>query len=78
MGQVCTTGTSWIHDEWNPVKWIDGWSLDEWNDDWSVGWHEDCEQTSNTSVISFFHESSEWVKYEPGHSSYSQHIASEL
>ena len=28
MGHVCTTDTSWIHDEW---------SLDEWNDGWSSG-----------------------------------------
>ena len=29
-------------------------ALDEWNDDWSsVGWHEDCEQTYDTSVSSF-------------------------
>ena len=34
----------------------------EWND-WScVGWHEDCEQTHDTSVSSFSLESSEWVK----------------
>ena len=62
VGQVCTTETSWIHDEWDDDEWNDGWSLDEWNDDWSgVGWHEDCEQTYNTSVRSFSHESSEWV-----------------
>ena len=55
MGQVCTTETSWIHDEWSPDEWNDGWRLDEWNDDWSgVVWHEDCEQTYNTSVSSFF------------------------
>ena len=31
--------------------------------DWSgVGWHEDCEQTYNTSVSSFSLESSEWAK----------------
>ena len=49
MGHVCTTGTSWIHDEWN-----DGLSLDEWNDDLSsVGRHEDCEQTYDTAVCSF-------------------------
>ena len=62
MGQVCTTETSWIHDEWSPHEWNDGWSLDEWNDDWSgVGWHEDCEQTYNTSVSSFSLESSAGV-----------------
>ena len=54
MGQVKTTDTSWIHEEWSP---------DEWNDDWSrVGWHEDCEQTHDTSVSSFSLESSECVK----------------
>ena len=47
----------------SPDEWNDGWSLDEWNDDWScVGWHEGCEQTFDTSVSSFSHESSEWVK----------------
>ena len=60
MGQVCTSETSWIHDQWS--HWNDGWSLDEWNDDWSgVGWHEDCEQTYNTFVSSFSLESSELV-----------------
>ena len=54
MGHVCTTDTSWIHDEWSPDERHDGWSLDEWNDDWSlVGWQEDCEQTCDTSVSSF-------------------------
>ena len=63
MGQVYTTDTSWIHDEWSPDEWNDGWSLDDWNDDWScVGWHEDCEQTHDTSVSSFSLESSEWAK----------------
>ena len=62
MGQVCTTETSWIHDGWSPDEWNDGWSLDERNDDWSgVRWHEDCEQTYNTSVGSFSLESSEWA-----------------
>ena len=37
--------------------------MDQWNDDWiCVGWHEDCEQTYDTSVSSFSHESSERVK----------------
>ena len=49
MGHVCTTDTSWIHDEWNPDEWNDGWSLDERSDDWSsLGGHEDCEQTYAT------------------------------
>ena len=62
MGQVCTTETSWIHEEWSDEEWNDNWSLDEWNDDWSgVGWHEDCEQTYSTSVSSFSLESSERV-----------------
>ena len=62
MGHVCTTDTSWIHDEWSHDEWNDGWSLDEWNDDWSsVGWHDDCEQTYHTSVSSFSLGSSEWV-----------------
>ena len=51
---VCTTDTSWIRGEWSPDEWNDGWSFDEGNDDWSsVGWHEDCEQTYDTSVSSF-------------------------
>ena len=62
MGQVCTTETSWIHDEWSLDEWNDGWRLDKWNDDWSgVGWHEDCEQTYNTSASSFSFVSSERV-----------------
>ena len=37
--------------------------LDEWNDDWScAGWHEDCEQTHDTSESSFSLENSEWAK----------------
>ena len=53
-GHVCATDTSWIHDERSHEEWNDGWSLDERNDDWSsVGWHEDCEQTYDTSVSSF-------------------------
>ena len=63
MGQVCTTGTSWIHEEWSADEWNDGWCLDEWNDDWScVGWHENCEQTHDTSVSSFSLTRSEWMK----------------
>ena len=51
MGQVCTTETSWIHEEWSP---------DEWNEDGScVGWHEDCERRCCTTVSSFSLESSE-------------------
>ena len=54
LGHVCTTDTSWIHDEWSPDGWNDGWSLYEWNDDWSsVGRHEGCEQTYDTSISSF-------------------------
>ena len=54
IGLVCTTDTSWTHDEWRPDEWNDGWSLEQWNDDWSsVGWHEDCEQTTDISVSSF-------------------------
>ena len=26
MGQVCITGTSWIHEKWSPDQWNDGWS----------------------------------------------------
>ena len=60
MGQVCTTDTSWIHEEWRPDEWNDGWSLDEWNGEWNcVAWREDCEQTHVSSVSSF---SPEWVK----------------
>ena len=29
MGQLCTTETSWFHDEWSPNEWNDGWSVDE-------------------------------------------------
>ena len=63
MGHVCTTNTSWVHDEWSPDQWHDGWILDEWNDDWSsVGWHEGWEQTYDTSASSFSLDSSECAK----------------
>ena len=62
LRQVCTTDTSWVHDEWRRDEWNDGWSYDVWNDDWSCsGWHGDCQQTCNTSVSSFSLEISEWV-----------------
>ena len=35
MGQVYTTDTSWIHEEWSLDERNDGWSFDEWNDDWN-------------------------------------------
>ena len=40
----------------------DGWSLDDWNDDGSsVGWHEDWEQTCETSVNPLSIESFDFV-----------------
>ena len=53
MRRVCATDTSLIHDEWSPDEWNDGWSLDESNDRSSVAWHEECEQTYDTSASSF-------------------------
>ena len=58
----------------SPDEWNDGWSFDEWNVVWSsVGRHECCEQTYDTSASSFSFGSSdfgaqsspkrfEWVK----------------
>ena len=43
-GHLCPTDNSWFRG---------GWSYDDWNDDWSsVGWHEGCEQTFDTSESS--------------------------
>ena len=50
MGQVHTTDTSWIHDEWSPDEWNERWRLDDWMS--CVGWHEECEQTYDTLVSS--------------------------
>ena len=67
MGQVCITETSLIHEEWSPDERNNDWSLDVWNDEGRcVGWHDDCEQTYDTSASSFFLESSEWVKMNTG------------
>ena len=65
MGQVYTADTSCIHDENGVLTngMTAGVWKKEWKYDWSCGgWHEDCEQTCDTSVSSFSLESSERVK----------------
>ena len=48
---VSTNDNSWFHDGWRHDEWNDGWSYDV---DWSsVGWHEGCKQTRDTSTSSF-------------------------
>ena len=47
--QTCTTDTPW-YEGWNGDEWNDSWSFDDWS---SVGWHEGCEQTYDSSASSF-------------------------
>ena len=54
--RICTgiiAETSW-NDGWSLDEWSDGWVLMNGSDDWSsVGLHESCEQTCETSESSF-------------------------